>query len=248
MIQVINRAVEILQFVAKSSEPIRLREIARATGLAPATCSNILSSLTEKRLLTQSGQRRNYAYKIGRLIFELSGSISFTDDLVAVSQEPMTDFTRRTDTSCILTVLEGRDRILLHEVKTNSRLQVLNGDRIPAYSSATGRTILAHLSKSRLDQFIKHHGVPSESEWPGVITEAGLRRELESIRAGGMIARVSVDQIFGVSAAIHDAASVIAGIGAYLPDAYYTDAKALLIKQVLQECVQAIEEGLQKLH
>ena len=247
MIQVIHRAVMIMEYIKRSDKTVRLPEIAEATGLSTATCANILNSLVEKRLLDQTGQRRNYSYKIGRLIYQLSGINSLKEDLLSASKIPMRDFTMTTGASCILTLLEDEYRILIHEVKTQNRLQVSNEEKITAYSSATGRTILAHLRDIQINQFIKHHGLPSESQWPGVTTVEALKRELEVIRADGMVARISVDQIFGVAAPVHDEKNVIAGIGAYLPVAYYTEDKAVFIKQSLQDCVETIEEKLREL-
>lgn len=61
-VRVVERALDILNYMAESGEPARVSDIAKATGLSPATVYRLLSTLRERNVVLQG---ENSLYMIG---------------------------------------------------------------------------------------------------------------------------------------------------------------------------------------
>lgn len=63
MIQVINRAFDILEFVATDpTRPKSLTEVAEAAGLNQGTCANIMKTMVNRRYLDQVVPRKDIVW------------------------------------------------------------------------------------------------------------------------------------------------------------------------------------------
>ena len=61
MIQVVNRALDILEFIAKDKNKIySLTEIADALELNHATCANIIKTMVNRNFIDQIGHKKGY--------------------------------------------------------------------------------------------------------------------------------------------------------------------------------------------
>ena len=73
MIQVLNRAFDILEMCAKNAEKVySLSEIADQLQLNRTTCANIVKTLVTRNYLEQTGYRRGY--RLGSKVFHLAGN------------------------------------------------------------------------------------------------------------------------------------------------------------------------------
>jgi DNA-binding IclR family transcriptional regulator len=75
-----------------------------------------------------------------------------------------------------------------HTVAVNPNLPRV----VPVYGAATGRVILAHLSQSDRDAFVRAFGLPGD-QWPEASSREALEQELARIRDTGRAQRVSED-------------------------------------------------------
>ncbi|HZH67510.1 MAG TPA: helix-turn-helix domain-containing protein, partial [Flavisolibacter sp.] len=79
MVQVVIRALDILEFVALSGkEPVQLIKIAEHMKLSQPTTANIVKTLLQKNYLEQLG--RKTGYRLGFGAYQLSGNLSYNQD------------------------------------------------------------------------------------------------------------------------------------------------------------------------
>lgn len=222
MIQVLDRAVCILEYVAKKNKPVSLPEISEAVMLSSSTCANILFSLTENGLLEKHGQKRQYKYTIGYKIYELSQNTLSQDSIRLAASSAMNMFANKNRVSCILATIEHQNRKILHEAKPSTRIQVVHHTIIPAYASSMGRFLLAYYSPERLDSFITHFGMPQEEEWMLFADSENLKSALQHYKAkAGIPTVVEKDEVVMVFNPLCYQNKIVAAIGIYLPLSSY---------------------------
>ncbi len=221
MIQVIHRAFDIIEFIAKDrNKEFGLGEIADSLGLNHGTCANIIKTLVIREYLEQSGKKRGY--KLGYKSYSLTGNYSNKKELLKVSVEPMKTLRNKLNESCILSILKDNMRVTLHKELCTHELQVVTtGEEKNIYLTATGRLILAFMSLERQERFIQKYGLPNEL-WAEVKNESDLIAELEKIKEKQFAIHFDGVHIVGVGVPIYKNDKVIASLGIYLPEVRFT--------------------------
>ncbi len=223
MIQVIHRALDIMEFIAQDrSRLYTLGEISGHLKLNNATCANIIKTLVTRGYLEQEG--RKTGYRLGSMSYLLTGNYSHKQELLSAATELMNQLSSQLNESCILSVLKDDIRLVLYEVKSTHELQVINKKEKEAYRTSTGRMILACMEEKEQTEFIRKFGLPSPDVWPGIEDEEDLLTELNKIRKKQLAVQVSIAQIVGLAIPIHKNDKVIASLGIYLPETRYTPA------------------------
>jgi len=221
MIQVIHRALDIMELIAQDrSRLYTLSEISGQLKLNNGTCANIIKTLVTRGYLEQAG--RKTGYRLGSMSYLLTGNYSHKQELLQAATEPMNQLSSQLNESCILSVLKDDVRLVLYEVKSTHELQVINKKEKEAYRTSTGRMILACMEEKEQTEFIRKFGLPSSDVWPGIEDEEDLLTELNKIRKKQLAVQVSIAQIVGLAIPIHKNGKVIASLGIYLPETRYT--------------------------
>lgn len=221
MIQVVNRALDILEFIAQDrSKLYTLNEISGKLNLNKGTCANIIKTLVSRGYLEQEG--RMTGYRLGSMSYFLTGNYSHKRELLAVAAGSMDKLSDELNESCILSVLKDNLRLVLHEVKSTHELQVINKKEKEAYRTSTGRMILACLEPKEQKKFIKKYGLPSPDVWTEIVDEEDLMIELLKIKKKQLAVQVATSQIVGVAVPVFKGKKIIASLGVYLPQTRYT--------------------------
>lgn len=221
MIQVINRALDILEFVSKERKrEFFLSEIANNLSLNTSTCANIIKTLVNRGYLEQ--QEKKQGYKLGPKAYYLTGNFSKKKELMKVSIAPMQELRDKLNESCILAIVKENMRVTLHKEISNHELQVVsNNEEKNVYLTATGRVILACLKDDARTHFIKKYGLPG-TMWPGIKSENDLIDELDKIRKKQFAIHFDGAYIVGVGAPIYKNGDIVASVGVYLPEVRFT--------------------------
>ena len=221
MIQVINRALNILELVSKDrNRDYSLGEIANSLNLNASTCANIVKTLLNRGYLEQ--QEKKLGYKLGPKAYYLTDNFSMKRELMRVSISPIQELREKINESCILCIMKENLRVILHKEISNHELQVVsNNEEKSVYITATGRVILACLKDDDRIHFIKKYGLPGEM-WPEVKSETDLIDELDKIRKKQFAIHFDDNFIVGIGVPIYKKGDVVASIGVYLPDVRFT--------------------------
>lgn len=245
MIQVVNRALDILELIAHDrSRLYTLNEISGQLSLNKGTCANIIKTLVNRGYLEQEG--RMTGYRLGSMSYLLTGNYSHKKELQAAAIEPMERLSNELNESCILSVLKDNSRLVLYEVKSTHELQVINKKEKEVYRTSTGRMILACLSKKEQKEFIKRYGLPSQDIWAEIEDEEDLMVELSKIKKKQLAQQISESQIVGVAAPIFKGKNVLASIGVYLPGTRFSDSMQKKVLEELRKTVKIINQELNK--
>lgn len=243
MIQVIHRALDIIEFVARDrNKEYRLGEISESLGLNKGTCANIMKTLVNRGYLEQSGKKRGY--KLGSGAYSLTGNLFLKEELLQASGEPMKELQGKLNECCILAVIKDNMRHTLHKVSSTQELQVItNNEEKHVYLTATGRMILACMEHQERELFIQKYGLP-EKMWEGVRDKHQLIKELDGIKAEQLAIHYDGAHVVGVAAPVFKKAKVIASLGVYLPEVRFTGKMKELIFDEISNAASLISKKI----
>lgn len=247
MIQVINRALNILEILAQEPDKeFGLSEIATAVELNAGTCANILKTLVYRNYVEQSGTKTGTkkGYKLGYMIYQLTRDNSYNTELVNAAKVAMDNLRDNINETVILSVIKGDKRILLNESQCTHEIQVRTTNESSVYRATTGRMILAHYSPKELNDFIDKIGLPTEEEWPEVKTKSELIQLLNDIRTNNIELSWNKNHVVGLATPILKKGKVIASLGIYLPDIRFGKSEKNNIIKQLKKATDIINEKI----
>jgi len=245
MIQVIVRALDILEFVAQhGKEPVQLIRIAENVSLSQPTTANIVKTLVEKNYLEQVG--RKTGYRLGAGAYQLTGNLAYNQNFIVAAKEPMEELTAKLNETSLIAVIRNNKRVILHLVECNQDLHVRAKMIADVYSTATGRLMLAYYTPKELDNLIKSVGLPSKQVWPGAESREGIEKVLLAIKAEGFSEAVSINHTVGFAVPVYKYEDVIASLSVYVPQSRYTpDHKEKIVTQI-RKAAKKIKDRLEK--
>jgi len=234
MIQVINRALDILEFLAKDPDQHKtLGEISEELNLNNGTCANIIKTLVERKYVEKLDKKKGYC--LGSKIYGLTGSEGYKKDLTEVGKEVCAYLTKKINENSLLAVLDKDMRRVLVRVMGTHPIQASTASEKRAYNSSSGRAIIATLPDADLEKFIKQYGLPKKDEWEGVTDEKTLMDQVAKIRQNEYATQLTKEKIFGLAVPVYRSEKVIASLSVYLPQFRYNELdKAELIKLLKQ--------------
>jgi IclR family KDG regulon transcriptional repressor len=245
MIQVIVRAIDILEFVAKhDNKPVQLIKIAEAIGLSQPTCANIIKTLVYKNYLENISRKEGYI--LGINAFRLTSNVSYNQSLVAASHDLMEELVKKVNETCILGVLKNNKRVVLNEVQANNDLQVKTKFEADIYPTASGRILLSFMPEKEQNQLIENLGLPDPSTWQGVKTTAQLLNALKQIKKDQIVQTLSQQHIVGLAIPVFKKGQVIAALSVYLPESRFAPAHRDNIVKLMHRTANKIKERLDK--
>lgn len=183
-VQVLDRAVVILDTLASAGEDLSLFELADRLDLHKSTIHRLLMVLERHRLVER--RRESGKYGLGLKLFEL-GQHAFAR--LGIGERALPHLERlaaEAGETAHLCTLDGGEVLYLEKVEPSRTVRVPSGigHRNPAHCTAVGKALLAHLSDEELDDVIRRRGLRAYT--PNTITTpALLRRELRAIRQRG---------------------------------------------------------------
>ena len=245
MIQVINRALNILELIAKNPErEIRLSEIADTLELNHSTCANILKTLTNRDYVEQTAVKGGY--KLGPMAFYVTNPNFYNMELLNAAKRPMENLIEEINETVILSVIKNYKRILLKEIPCSHEIQVRTTNESSVYKASTGRLILSYYSPKELEDFISKVGLPSEENWPEIRTKEELFQQLNEIKNNQLELSHNQNHVVGLATPIFKNKKVEASLGVYLPDIRFGKNEKNKIIHALKETTTQINRNLSR--
>lgn len=245
MIQVIVRAIDILEFVAKhGNQPVKLVNIAENSGLSQPTCANIVKTLVDKNYLENISRKEGYI--LGINAFKLTGNIEYNQSLVAASNDLMQELVKKVNETCILGILKNNKRLVVNEVQANNDLQVKTNVEADIYNTSSGRLLLAFLPEKEQEGIIQKIGLPAPSIWAGIKNKSNLLSALNKIKISEVVQTLSSNHIIGLAVPVFKKGRVIAALSVYLPESRLEPAHRENILRLMKRTVNKITERLDK--
>jgi len=244
MIQVINRAIDILEILSQDlNKKYTLGEISDTLKLNHSTCANIMKTMVSRGFI--SNDRKKGGYKLGPQVYHLTGNFSYKKELLEIASDPMKNLEAILNENCVLASMKDNNRIILHQVTNTHELQVNTSPEKNVYLTATGRVMLSFKTPNELQKFIQEYGLPKQM-WPEVRSEKDLIIELNKIKEKKMAIHHADSDIIGVAVPILKNDKLIASLGVYLPETRFKYKKQELIITELKNTAAYINKQIEK--
>ncbi len=239
MIQSVSRALDILEFLASDPDsPKTPGEIAKKTGLNPATASNIIKTMVDRNYIEQAGPRKGYVP--GVMCYCLSKEEFFYSRLIKAASAPMEKLAEETGETVLLAVLKGWKRCILHQVSGSGVFhvsrEVVFDPRVT--DTATGLVLLAELPESDLEAFAGARRLDGKDI-------VSLGKVLKKIRDDGFcILETHGKQVAGIAFPVRRGGKTSAALGLFLPVFRFRGAHMKKILQGLESASKIISGSL----
>lgn len=224
-IQVIDRLVSLLDALAAYSDPVSLKELAKATGLHSSTAHRILNDLVISRFVdrTEPG-----TYQLGLRLLELGNLVKSRLNVRDAALGPMRELHRATQQPVNLSVRQNDEIVYIERaVSERSGMQVVRavGGRAPLHLTSVGKLFLAADDFHAVRQYTTRTGLRGQTR-NSITDPTALEHELGLVRARGY-ARDNEELEMGVrciAAGIRDdSGRLVAGLSISAPANFAQD-------------------------
>jgi len=183
-VQSIDRAIGILNLFRASRSSLSLSEIATAMGIVKTTIHTIVKTMEYHGFLHQDMYSKKYS--LGHSLFELGTIQSANLSINRNASKPVHVLANETGFSCRLAIWDADTVFITMTVipqgqDTQSRQL---GPRLPAYCTALGKAMLAHMPEEMQTNYIKTAEFLSYTQYT-ITDPEELKKDLELTRKRG---------------------------------------------------------------
>lgn len=242
-----EKALAILELLAQSPEPVRLRDLSHSLTINPSTALRFLTTLQNCGYVEQEADTQRYylTYKICRLANQVSSHTQLQSITHPYLQRLSEQFEE------VLCVSVERDMTMVYvDVASGPEQTLMSLQRIgntsPMHCTGNGKLLLLNYTSQQLDEMIRRKGLPRYTQ-NTITTREGLEAELEEIRRQG-VAYDNEECEAGVrclACPIYDhTGKVAAGVSVTGPASRMTDEKLRRISGRLREAADKMSQAL----
>jgi IclR family transcriptional regulator, pca regulon regulatory protein len=185
--QSLERGLAILGCFTPSRPVLGIADIADELGMSRSTTHRYVITLVALGYLEQGASRK---YRLGLRVTDLGMSALNSTGLREHAHPYLEELRQRTSYTTSLAVLDGTDILYVDRVRSfrrgegNVPLNLHPGSRLPAYSTAMGKLLLAYLPESDQRELIASMKLAKSG--PNTIgSKKALREELEEVSDAG---------------------------------------------------------------
>lgn len=183
-IQVIERAMSLLDALAAQPEPVTLKELSATTGLHASTAHRILNDLVIGRYVERVD---NGLYQLGMRLLELGSLVKGRLNVREAAIGIMRNLHRSTGQTINLSVQQGDEIVYIDRAwSERSGMQVVRaiGGRAPLHLTSTGKLFLSTWDQRQVRAYALRTGLAGHTR--NSLTELDrLERELALVRRHG---------------------------------------------------------------
>jgi len=183
-VQVLSRAIAILNHVAVADHGLTLTEIAHWAGLPGSTTHRLLTSLEAERYVRFDGETRLWSVGVGAFIAG-SGFLR-TRDVVRMARPHMRTLMEQSGETVNLAIEDQGTAVYLAQVECREMMRSFArlGARVPLHCSGVGKALLAAMDGAGLKRVLERQGLSAATAHT-LTSLPDLRADLDRIRARG---------------------------------------------------------------
>lgn len=241
-IQVIERAMRLLDALAAHPDPVTLKELSATTGLHASTAHRILNDLVVGRYVERVD---NGLYQLGMRLLELGSLVKGRLNVREAAISEMRSLHKLTGQTINLSVQQGDEIVYIDRAwSERSGMQVVRaiGGRAPLHLTSTGKLFLSTIDSRQVRAYALRTGLAGHTR--NSLTDIDrLERELSLVRRHGY-ARDNEELELGVrciaAGIFDDTGKLVAGLSISAPAERLQDEWI----QVLVDSARTISEAL----
>jgi len=241
-IQVIERAMRLLDALAAHPDPVTLKELSATTGLHASTAHRILNDLVVGRYVERVD---NGLYQLGMRLLELGSLVKGRLNVREAAISAMRSLHKLTGQTINLSVQQGDEIVYIDRAwSERSGMQVVRaiGGRAPLHLTSTGKLFLSTIDSRQVRAYALRTGLAGHTRNSLTDIER-LERELALVRRHGY-ARDNEELEMGVrciaAGIFDDTGKLVAGLSISAPSERLQDEWI----QALVESARNISEAL----
>ncbi len=241
----VDRALDILEFLASSHRPYGATEIARELKVPLNSVFRILKRLTEREYTHQDSE--SGGYQLSTRVFTLGMSLYTRFDLRKRARPHLEWLCRETEETCQLQVPKG-DRMLVMESLTPESefyLRIVPGSLMYYHPNAYGKAVLAFMSEEQVKAILPPImlGLTTNT----IISRDELIQQLAEIRKTGLAYdnEEYTSGLLCIGAPVFDfAAEPVAGLGATCLLSTVSEKNKADIEQKVLQCAYHVSKDI----
>ncbi|MCW2791091.1 MAG: IclR family transcriptional regulator [Nocardioides sp.] len=183
-VQSVDRALDVLEALARAGKPVGVGELSELTGLPQGTAHRLLQSLQQRGYVRRDAARK---YSVGTSAMRLADAAQRS--LARSSRPFLAELVTLSGETANLAVLEGDDIVYVAQVSSPHTLRMFAevGRHVPPHSTAVGKVLLAAMPRERALAVLRRTGLPART--PATITDLdAFVAELDLVAAQGWAA------------------------------------------------------------
>lgn len=201
-----TRALRVLRLLAAQPEPLPVERIAADLGLPRSSTYHLLTAMAEEGFVVHLPEERTYG--LGVAAFEVGSGFARQAPLQRIARRPLAALVDSTRQSAHLAVPHGRDVLYVLEERAPGRPPLVTdvGVRLPAHLTASGRAMLAGLSREQVRALYPDRIAFVDRTGVGPTSPTALRDLLVDTRRRGYAVEDGevTPGLASVAAAVHD--------------------------------------------
>jgi DNA-binding IclR family transcriptional regulator len=234
--QSVTRAIDILNLLTDSSEPLGVREIGRRLELAPSNVQRLIKTLSKAGFLEQAED--TLRYKIGYRAFQVGSAFVDQNSFYSAVMPELYTLAARHITG-FLGVLRDRSVVYLATVQSEGPIAITHrpGSQTHLHSTAMGKALLAELNDDEIGTLLGAGPLPRLTPRTKVSLPQ-LIKEIETVRRVGYATSEEENRqgFFSAGAVVRDVSgAAIAVVSGAVPTAILkTNGRAAIARQVIE--------------
>jgi len=183
-VQVLDRALAILNALATAGHDASLVELAETVKLHKSTVHRLVMILERDRMVERDP--RTGRYHLGLRLFELGTIAMASFNISEKAHRHLERIGYEVHETVHLCILDGGEVLYLDKIEPSRsvRMACQIGRRNPAHCTAVGKAMLACLAEREVDDILRQHGLPRRTP-KTITTPAELKAELKAVRERG---------------------------------------------------------------
>ncbi|WP_246160036.1 IclR family transcriptional regulator [Microbacterium rhizomatis] len=180
-----DQTLRILAHMSRQPGPVSARTLASALRIPRSSVYHLLGALEQHGFVVHVVAERRWG--LGTAAFELAGGFARQQPLARLGRPLVAALADRTGESAHLAVMTGRDVLYIVQERAPRRPALVTdvGVRLPAHLTASGRAMLAALSREQVRALYPDASAFADRTGRGPRTPGELRDVLRRTRAGG---------------------------------------------------------------
>ena len=246
-VQSVERALLILDAVARSAEPVPLARLTEVLGIDPSSAFRLANTLKRHGFLANPNGRKNYV--LGPAVWRLSREYDWSRMLISICHEPIKTLATRTGETAHLAVREGREVFFVDHYASGDQGVIVAGQTgklMPLHCTAHGKALLADFGLADLKSL--YGTTPLERYTAQTsVSLTDLAKACALVRAQGY----SIDDgeyledVRCVAAPVRDRGGLVIGsIGVSAPATRMLEGRGAVLAQHIRDTVEHINAML----
>jgi len=176
ILSTLDKGLHVLEVLASvdSADGLSLTELSRTLGMHRTTLLRVLTTLQARGYVSRN--RMTDRFRLGMRVLSLASTVLRGLDLRQVARPTLERLCAETQELVLLTVLDHGAVVTVECLEGNQTIALRTelGARRPAYCTASGKALLAHMADDEVDQILAT-GMPPVT--PRTITSADVMRQ-----------------------------------------------------------------------